>query len=188
MSYEIKEIKKRRKLLELNQKQLAVLAGVSQSLIAKIESDKIRHPSYDNVKKIFDALDQENGKITKKAKDIHNTTIDFANTSDTITKVAQIMNKHGYSQLPIHDERNEIVGSISEEAIRNYMAKGDKPKELPKMQAGDLMTAAFPQIDENYPVDTILSLLRYSQAILTTRKGKVAGIITKSDLFKLLPK
>jgi len=68
------------------------------------------------------------------------------------------------------------------------MVKGDKPEELPKMEAGDLMTDAFPQIDENYPVDTILSLLRYSQAILTTRKGKVVGIITKSDLFKLLPK
>jgi predicted transcriptional regulator len=188
MSSEINGIKKRRKLLELNQKQLAVLAGVSQSFIAKLESEKITHPSYNNMKKIFDALDREEGKITKKAKDIHNTTIDFANTSDTITKVAQIMNKHGYSQLPIHDERNEIVGSLSEEAIRNYMAKGDKPEELPKMEAGDLMTDAFPQIDENYPVDTILSLLRYSQAILTTRKGKVVGIITKSDLFKLLPK
>jgi predicted transcriptional regulator len=188
MSSEIDGIKKRRKLLELNQKQLAVLAGVSQSFIAKLESEKITHPSYNNMKKIFDALDREEGKTTKKAKDIHNTPIIFVSTSDIIIKVAQIMKKHNYSQLPVRNVSNEIVGSISEEAIRNYMAKGDKPEALPRMQAGDLMADAFPQVDENYPVDQILSLLRYSQAILTIREGKVAGIITKSDLFKLLPK
>jgi len=53
------------------------------------------------------------------------------------------------------------------------------------MPVGLLMTDAFPKVDENYPGDQILSLLRYSQAILTTRKRKVVGIITKSYLFKL---
>ena len=41
----ISEIKKRRKKLEITQTQLAVHANVSQSMIAKIESNMIE-PSY----------------------------------------------------------------------------------------------------------------------------------------------
>jgi predicted transcriptional regulator len=183
------EIKKRRKLLNLSQQQLAQLSSVSQSAIAKIESKKIHYQSsYVNVKKILDALDKEEGKTTKKAKNIHNTTIIFASTTDTITKVAQTMKKHDYSQLPVRNTSNDIVGSISEETIRNYLAKGNNPEQLPTMQVDDLKAEAFPQVDENYPVNEILSLLRYSQAILTTRNGKVVGIITKTDLFKLIPR
>jgi len=37
----IEEIAKKRRILGLTQKQLAKLAGVSQSLIAKLESQKI---------------------------------------------------------------------------------------------------------------------------------------------------
>jgi predicted transcriptional regulator len=183
---EIVEIKKRRKILGLTQPQLAKLAEVSQSLIAKIETNKV-NPSYNHAKKIFEVLEQEEGKQTKtkQAKDIHNTPITFINKSDTIIKAAQIMKKNEYSQLPIDDERKEVVGSISEEAIRNYMARGENLEKLTNMQVCDLMFAAFPQVDENYPINSILPLLQYSQAVLTTRKGKVVGIITKSDLFKL---
>jgi predicted transcriptional regulator len=43
-------------MLGLTQGQLAKIAGVSQSFIAKIESGKI-DPSYSKVKTIFDVLD-----------------------------------------------------------------------------------------------------------------------------------
>ncbi|MEM2547192.1 MAG: helix-turn-helix domain-containing protein, partial [Candidatus Bathyarchaeia archaeon] len=51
------EIAKRRKLLGLTQKQLAKIAGVSQSFVAKVESGKI-DPSYSKVKAIFDVLER----------------------------------------------------------------------------------------------------------------------------------
>lgn len=54
------EIAKRRKLLGLTQKQLAKIAGVSQSFIAKIESGKI-DPSYSKAKAIFDTLEKNGG-------------------------------------------------------------------------------------------------------------------------------
>jgi len=48
-------IKKMRKKFGLTQAKLAKMAGVSQSLIAKIESEKI-DPSYKIAKKIFTVL------------------------------------------------------------------------------------------------------------------------------------
>ena len=54
-NYELEEIKKIRKKLELTQTELADRAGVSQSLIAKIEAGRI-DPTYSKTKKIFAAL------------------------------------------------------------------------------------------------------------------------------------
>ena len=47
----VQEIKKRRVALGISQKKLASSIGASQSLIAKIESNRV-NPSYDVVKKI----------------------------------------------------------------------------------------------------------------------------------------
>ncbi len=53
----IEEIANKRRLLGLKQAQLAKAAGVSQSLIAKLESGKI-DSSYMKVKTIFDTLER----------------------------------------------------------------------------------------------------------------------------------
>src|SRR3989337_4131762 len=53
----LEEIANRRRQLNLKQAELAKLAGVSQSLIAKLESGKI-DTSYKKVKTIFDTLDR----------------------------------------------------------------------------------------------------------------------------------
>ena len=55
MTYELEEIKKIRKKLGMTQTELANRAGVSQSLIAKIESARI-DPTYTKTQKIFAAL------------------------------------------------------------------------------------------------------------------------------------
>ena len=184
---ELEEIPKRRKLLALTQSQLAKLAGVSQSLIAKIESNRIE-PLYETAKKIFKALENEkrNGKTVVKAKDVHNTKVISINKNNTITGASQIMHKHGYSQLPVSDDHKKIVGSISEHTINDYLAKGHDIKSLSKMQISGIMDSAFPLVNENYPVELIASVLGYAHAVLTTRRGRVVGIITKSDLLKLI--
>ena len=53
--YKLSEIKRLRKKLEINQKELAVRAGVSQSLIAKIEAGKIE-PTYSKACGILETL------------------------------------------------------------------------------------------------------------------------------------
>ncbi|MEM3267388.1 MAG: helix-turn-helix domain-containing protein [Conexivisphaerales archaeon] len=55
--YELREISKMRKVLGLTQVQLAKMAGISQSLLAKIEAGKV-DPSYTRARKIFAAHDQ----------------------------------------------------------------------------------------------------------------------------------
>jgi len=53
----LEEISRKRRILGLTQNELAKLAGVSQSLIAKMESRKT-NPSYTKVKAILDVLNK----------------------------------------------------------------------------------------------------------------------------------
>ena len=69
MTYELEEIKKIRKKLGMTQTELANRAGVSQSLIAKIESGRI-DPTYTKTKKIFAALSELEKKEEIKAEQL----------------------------------------------------------------------------------------------------------------------
>ncbi len=113
----INEIKKRRLALGISQKELAASVGASQSLIAKIESNRV-HPSYDVVKKIFEFLDRAEQPRTGLAKDIEKKDLVWIKRNDRVREAAEKMKQYGFSQLPVRDDKDEIcVGSISERQI-----------------------------------------------------------------------
>jgi len=183
-----KEIRERRKALNLTQKNLSTLSGVKQSLIAKIE--KGTDASYSRVKAILDALDRETSKTRTKAGDIMNSPVRWVQKGDTLMRARDLMLETGYSQLPVCDGELPI-GSISESTIIRQIDQEqlDEAKEQVKKSmwhVETVMDTGFPQVDEATPSSLVRYLIRFSSAVLVLRRGKVAGIITKSDLMKLL--
>ncbi|RLI81888.1 XRE family transcriptional regulator, partial [Archaeoglobales archaeon] len=71
---EIDEIRKRRKRLGISQKKLAELVGVSQPLIARIESGKF-DPKLSLVKKILKTLEEIEGRATDARTIMHSPVI-----------------------------------------------------------------------------------------------------------------
>ena len=69
MISELSQIKRVRKSFGLTQAELARHAGVSQSLIAKVESGRI-DPTYTKTKKIFETLNSLEKQKEVKAGDI----------------------------------------------------------------------------------------------------------------------
>jgi predicted transcriptional regulator len=178
----IAEIKKRRLALGISQKKLADSVGTSQSLIAKIESNRV-HPSYDTVRKIFEFLDLAEQPRTGLARDIEKKDLVWVKRSDRVRDAAEKMKQYGFSQLPIRDDKEEIcVGSISERQIVQASLASSDPKSYYEKPVNEVMSEQFPVVDETTPVNAVALLLQHSQAILTARKGKVVGIITSSDL------
>jgi predicted transcriptional regulator len=179
----LEEISKRRRVLGLSQKQLARLAGVSQSLIAKMEAGKTE-PSYLRTKSIFDTLEKLQREKELRAKDLLQPRVIGVSEDDAVSKAAAIMNETGFSQLPVFGGRH-IVGSIAEKAIMDRIVSGMSPRELSSMLVAKVMTEAFPQIDEKTPLSLISALLQYHSAVLVMKRGQVIGIITKADLLKV---
>ena len=180
----LEEVAKKRRMLSLTQKQLAGLAGVSQSLIAKLESRKI-DPSYTKVKAIFDALERMEIKTEVRAEEVLHAKVVGVQKKDKVSKAVRLMTDHGYSQLPVFDGEH-AVGSISEKTMLSQVLAGKDLTEVSTLPVGDVMDEAFPQVGEDAPLPLISSLLQVYPAVLISKKGKVVGIVTKADLLKML--
>lgn len=178
------EIAKKRKMLGLTQKQLAKLAGISQSFVAKIESGKI-DPSYNKVKVIFDVLERLETKANFTAEKILHKEVVGVQLGDAVEKAIRLMMEYGYSQLPVFNG-DQVVGCITEKTVLNQVATGKDLSQISQKAVEEIMEEAPPRIDEKAPLPLISSLLQVYPAVLVTKKGKVTGIITKADLFKVI--
>lgn len=171
-------------MLGLTQQRLAEQASVSQSLIAKIESGKI-DPAYTKVKAIFDVLDQLETREDFHAKEIlHNEVVSIQKDA-AVSEAVQLMTNYGYSQLPVFDGKHH-VGSISEKTILSQVLAGKDLNQVSRLPIEDIMDEAFPQVGENAPLLLVSDLLQVYPAVLIYKKGKIAGIVTKADLLRML--
>ncbi len=182
---ELQEISRKRRLLGLGQVELAKKAGVSQSLIAKVERGLVV-PSYENAKKIFDALSEAEEKNALFARDVMNAKIVGVKKSDSLLKVVELLRKSGISQVPVFDGER-VVGSVSEQTVVERVARGEGAR-MGELSAESVMDDSFSIIDEATPLPIVSSLLKYNSAVLVSKKGKVIGIVTKADLLKVVHK
>ena len=181
----IEDIKKRRLKLGLSQRKFASYLGVSQSTITKIENKKL-NPSYELVKKAYDILDSFGSPQIGLVGDISIKKVVSVQDSELITKAVQILQQQGFKQLPVRDKDNHWVGSVSERSISNRLLKVSNPKFLLSKQISEVMDEAFPMVAEETPISIAIPLLQHFQALLTTRKGNVTGIVTNADLVRMI--
>jgi predicted transcriptional regulator len=186
MPYEINEIKDIRKKLGLTQGQLAAKAGVSQSLIAKMEAGTL-DPTYTNAKKIFNALDELSKHQELKASEIMNKKmVDVAPSEDVRSAIKKI-NKYEISQIPVIDNGN-VVGLVSETTIIAKMANEKDPHKVLDLKVTDVMQENPPIIAPTTGISVVQSLLKIYPVILVSEKGKIEGLITKSDMLRRIYK
>lgn len=178
------DIGKRRRQLGLKQAELARMAGVSQSLIAKLEAGTI-DSSYTKVKNIFDTLDRLELKTKTQADKVLHKNVVTVQKNDPISKVVKIMKEHGYSQIPVFEGKHS-VGSVSEKAILRQIMAGKDLEQISKLPTEEIMEESFPQINEDAPLSLISSLLQTYSAVLVSKKGETIGIITKADLLRMI--
>jgi len=182
---QLTEIQKQREKLSLTQTQLAEKAGVSQSLIARLEAATV-DPRYSKVAKVFSALEELKGKEIE-AKEIMTKGVVGVRANQTIEDAAGVMKEHGVSQIPVYDGEN-TVGSISEENILGEIAKGINMQTLSQEKVKEHMDSAFPTVKPDTPLSVVSALLEHNKAVLIQHAGKTTGIITNADLLKVIHK
>ncbi|MEM0365065.1 MAG: CBS domain-containing protein [Candidatus Nitrosocaldus sp.] len=207
-------IKQARIRLGLTQKKLAMLAGVSTSMINQIESGRCK-PSYDTAKRIFEILNSLEDRSSPKIVEICSKEVIGVSVDDSLHDAIELMRKHSFSQLPVFAD-SKPVGLISEEGIVRYMMvkndaavvdnsdgitstgiklmgkasavskKGKEGKSLHECKVGEIMEPAPPIVDASTPAKAIIPLIRFSKCALVGEKGNIVGIVTVADMFKLL--
>ncbi len=181
----LQEIRELRTKLGLTQAKLARLAGVSQSLIAKIEGGRLQ-PSYETATRIFSVLFEvveRKSAQTVSAGTIMKQNVLFVFVHDPVVKALKLMEEHEISQLPVMAGRVP-VGSISEEQVFRMLAKEER-EGFRERTCGEIMEAPFPMVPPSAPLSCILPLLEHYRAVVVF-DGKVRGIITKADIIRFV--
>ena len=176
MLYELQEIKIIRKKHDLTQIQLAKLAGVSQSLIAKIEANII-DPTYSKTMRIFEALQGLDKKAQPTAEKLMNKHLLFCTANDALKEVIKKMKKFSISQLPVL-ENHLPIGMISEAVALDALLSNKSAESKVK----EIMSDAPPVIGKDASLQIVSHLLTSYPLLIVAEKGKMLGIITKADI------
>ena len=180
----IDSIKQIRLKIGITQKKLAVLTGVSTSMINQIESGRSQ-PSYDTAKKIFENLAKLEGESSSHtAGDFCSKDIVKLKPSNTLHDAIKKMHELSISQIPVF-VNSEIMGVVSEDGIVKHLVDMGEA-ELKKAKLADTMDPIPPIVDYDTPANILIPLIRYSKCILVSKKSKIIGIITASDTLKMM--
>ncbi len=177
--FDIARLKSIRKRLEMTQHQFAKHAGVSQSLIAKIESNSI-DPSYSNVVKIEEAVTLLSKEKEPEAKNVMSDKVFSVDACASAKEIIVVMKKNSISQVPVL-ETGHVIGLVSETSLLEHNL--EKVKTL---QAKNIMTEPPPIVSEKTKLSVIAALLRQFPIVLIRQNTQLTGVITKADLLRAL--
>ncbi len=177
MVFDITHLKKIRKQLGLTQHAFAKQAGISQSMVAKIESGRL-DPTYSYVKKIEHLLNILTHHEEQEAKDIMHHKVITIMKDQTIRSVLGLFSQHTISQMPVLD-KGIVVGLLTETALVR-----DDLDHLQDKHVSDIMTESPPLITQHTKISVLRSLLTFYSLVLVQEKGKIIGCITKADLLR----
>ena len=176
-------IKQARIRLSITQRKLALLTGISTSMINQIESGRCK-PSYETARKIFEILSSLEGQSSMKAGDICSRKLISVQKHDTLHAAINKMRSNSISQIPVFDG-SRVVGILSEDALAKNMVEKDE-KMLRNIMIMIIMEPPPPVVDVSTPAKALVPLVRFAKCVLVSEKGDVIGIITVTDTLKMV--
>ncbi len=176
-------IKQTRLKLGVTQRKLALLCGVSTSMINQIESGRCK-PSYDTAKRIFEILLSMESNMSIKAGDICNKNLITIQSEESLSIAIHKMRDHSISQLPVFDG-SRLIGILTEDNLARIMIE-HSGRDIHLVKIGSVMEPPPPLVDTSTPAKALVSLVRFAKCVLVSEKGTVIGIITLTDTLKIV--
>ena len=176
--FEPAHVREARRTLGLTQAQLAEQAGVSQSFVAKLESGML-DPSLSSMKRISSALEGMRRAKERTVSEVMHHGVIFVSPADSLKTAAQRMRSRSVSQLPVLS-RSRVIGLITEAGILDAMLSNTPGK------VSSVMRDSPPMIAPSSSIRVASDLLKWWPLVLVGDKGKLVGVVTKSDLIGAL--
>ena len=178
------DIKRIRKSSGLTQQDIAEKAGVSQSLIARIEAGTV-DPRLSTIRKILKVINEHRQKDIN-AIDVAVSSVITIQETTTLNEASELLFTKGFSQLPVCDTTGKIIGAIKESTItKNLIEKGTAILSQPVKEILN-KEDALPMLPISASLKSVEDLLIHHghSAVLLLDEGNIAGIITKADVIK----
>jgi CBS domain-containing membrane protein len=138
------------------------------------------------------------------ARDMMAKDVIFVRPDTPLDEVAELMGSRGISGLPVADDREKVVGVISEKDFlsmmgaagpKNFMivianclrAKGCIALPIRAKKAVDIMSSPPVTIHQDAPYFEVAGLMAekaVNRVPVTDKEGRLLGIITRNDLIK----
>jgi len=178
------ELRRMRVRRGLTQSELARLAGVSQSLVARLEAGSV-DPRVSTLEKILKIL--TNVPSVRIAADIMASPVVTVDFDDKVKVAVELMRRRDISQLPVM-LRGRAVGAIEEEKIlKKLVSNLSNPERVYDARVGDLVSSVYPSVPSNVGLAEVADLLSGGHAaVLVVDAGELKGIITKIDVISAL--
>ncbi|ASI98476.1 CBS domain-containing protein [Thermococcus celer] len=175
-----REIRRIRKELGITQEELARKAGVTQAYVAKLEAGKV-DPRLSTFNRILQAL-LECKRAQLKARDVMSSPVISVKPYERVENVIKLMNEHNISQIPVI-AGNKVVGSITE---RTLVRQSLEYEDIYDRKVMEVMEEPFPIVNGDEDLEVVKYLLEERPAVLVQdRAGKLVGIITRVDIFRI---
>lgn len=175
-----KQLKRIRVQLGYTQAGLAEAAGVSQSIVAKVEAGAV-DPTFRTLRAISTALNSRIVTTGKKAADVMSSPVIGVNSDARLSECVAMMKKNAFSQMPVFSG-GKMVGTITEGRILDLLAAAPDPVEVLSQRVRNHVQPVFAVVGRDTPVEALFSLFGYLPAVLVVSGEKVLGIITKIDM------
>jgi predicted transcriptional regulator len=175
-----KQVKRIRMQLGYTQAGLAVAAGVSQSIVAKVEAGVV-DPTFRTLRAISTALNSRIVTTGKKAADVMSSPVIGVNSDARLSECVAIMKKDAFSQMPVF-LGGRMIGTITEGRILDLLAAAPNPAEVLNQRVRNHVQPVFAVVGSDTPVEALFSLFGYLPAVLVVSGERVLGIITKIDM------
>lgn len=176
------ELKARREMLGIRQAELADRAGISQSMVARIEAGSV-DPRMSTLVKIVQVLNEAQ-KPRMTAAHVMHSPVFSVKPEDPITRAVEIMDGKNISQLPVIHE-GVPIGCISEAAIVTALEERAAAKDH-DLVVSHFLEPGFPTVPPGIDIETVVKILQKHHAVLVMEEGTVRGVITKHDLISLI--
>jgi cystathionine beta-synthase len=113
----------------------------------------------------------------------------IARTTDRVGAAIDLLQLYGISQLPVSERPDDdaiegIVGSVSEKGL---LDRAYRDPSVVERTIGEVMDPPLPTVETSAALDDTFALLSGgAPAVVATKAGRPAGVVTKLDLLEFL--
>jgi len=154
-----------------------VVPDTGERYLSKFHNDQWLKEKRLYFPEVITALDILENKSKKSGSKLY-----YLSKSDKIKTAIGLLNKTGFSQLPVLEEKNSI-GSLMESKLLSVVL--ENPAIL-DYEVASVMTESFPVIQKSTELNQIKELLKKSGAVLISENDNIVDIITQYDLIEFL--